>query len=291
MKSRLAILSTLLGVVMVYQGVFALDPRRYQGGFYDGYALSATSEYYRLNGSLPISLARYVGGVYDGYGTATSMSDISLPVTLSSFTAETGDGSVTLRWVTESEASNLGFRVYRSLEKEGEYTRLTSKLIEGAGTATGRRNYIFTDIRLTNGVTYWYKLEDIAFDGTTTMHGPISVIPQIGKSKALPTEFSLSQNFPNPFNPTTEILYELPAVSPVVLEVYNELGQKVEVLVDGVVEAGYHSVVWDAKDKASGVYFVRIEVGESEFIEVRKMVLCYEENLPVGLGVTSELPV
>ncbi len=273
MKNRLAILSIFLGVIMVCQGAFALDLSKYGGGFYDGYALSAASEYYRLDGSLPISLARYVGGVYDGYGTATSMSDISLPVTLSSFTIQAGDGEVSLRWVTESETSNLGFYVYRSLEKEGVYTRLTSKLIEGAGTATGRRNYIFIDIRLTNGVSYWYKLEDVSFDGTTTVHGPISVTPQTGKSRALPTKFALPQNFPNPFNPTTEIRYELPAISSVVLEVYNELGQKVEVLVDDLVEAGYHSVVWDAQNMASGVYFVRMEVGDSEFIEVRKTVL------------------
>ena len=57
------------------------------------------------------------------------------------------------------------------------------------------------------------------------------------------------------------------------LVVYDVLGLKVEVLVDDFVEAGYHSVVWDAKDMASGVYLVKMEAGD--FIEVRKMTLIH----------------
>ncbi len=209
------------------------------------------------------------------YALGSPTGDNPLPVALSSFTATAGDGKVTLRRVTESEVDNLGFHVYRSLEKEGIYERLTWKVIEGAGTAAGRREYAFTDVRLTNGVTYWYKIEDVAFDGATEMHGPISVIiPTLeAMATAIPDEFALSQNFPNPFNPTTEIRYQLPEISHVVLEVYNRLGQKVNVLIDDIVEAGYHSVVWDAGDMASGIYFVRMEAGDREFVEIRKMVL------------------
>jgi len=89
--------------------------------------------------------------------------------------------------------------------------------------------------------------------------------------RPLPTEFGLSQNVPNPFNPLTEICYQLPEASGVVLAIYDVLGRKVEVLVEGFVEAGYRSVVWDAEDAASGVYLVRMEVGD--FVEVRKMAL------------------
>ena len=84
-------------------------------------------------------------------------------------------------------------------------------------------------------------------------------------------EFGLSQNVPNPFNPVTEIRYQLPEASKVRLTVYDLLGQRVEILVDAFVEAGYRSVVWEAKDVASGVYLVRMEAGD--FVEVRKMVL------------------
>ena len=136
------------------------------------------------------------------------------------------------------------------------------------------REYAFTDVRLTNGLTSWYKLEDVAFDGTRTMHGPISVMQQAEeavKVKALPMEFGLSQNFPNSFNPVTEIRYQLPEASVVVLTVYDTLGQEVQVLAADFVEAGYWSVVWDTKEAASGVYFIQMAAGD--FVAVRRMAL------------------
>jgi len=92
----------------------------------------------------------------------------------------------------------------------------------------------------------------------------------------VPTQFSLSQNHPNPFNPLTIIEYSLPARSHVAIEVYNLLGQKVSTLVNQEMEAGVHQVIWDGKDSqgnkvSSGVYFYRIKA--ENFSEVKKMVL------------------
>jgi hypothetical protein len=115
-------------------------------------------------------------------------------------------------------------------------------------------------------VTYWYELEDIAFDGTTKMHGPISVVPQ----QVLPAEFGLSQNVPNPFNPQTTIAYQLPEASEVRLTVCNAAGQVVQVLLDAAMEAGAYRVTWDARGFGSGVYLIRLEAGA--FVETRKMV-------------------
>jgi len=164
--------------------------------------------------------------------------------------------------------------VYRALEAEGVYTRLTAELLEGAGTSTGWREYAFTDVRLTNGVTYWYKLQDVAFDGTRTMHGPISVTPQAdvaAEAHVLPTEFGLSQNVPNPFNPTTTIAYDLPEGSDVTLILSTITGQKVAVLVDTHQGAGHHTVLFDGSGLANGVYLYRLEAGG--FVETRRMVL------------------
>jgi hypothetical protein len=150
--------------------------------------------------------------------------------------------------------------------EDGEYERLTTELIEGAGSTTGRREYAFTDGRLTNEVTYWYQLEDIAYDGTTKMHGPISMVPQ----QVLPTAFGISQNVPNPFNPRTTIAYQLSEASEVRLTVCNAAGQVVQVLVDAAMEAGAYTITWDARGFGSGIYLVRLEAGW--FIETRKMV-------------------
>lgn len=93
-----------------------------------------------------------------------------------------------------------------------------------------------------------------------------------GSPANLPETFALNQNFPNPFNPTTNIEFDLPVRSHVKLSVYNVLGQEVATLLDEVVEAGSRiPVVWDASGVSSGVYFYRISA--DNFTETRKMLL------------------
>ena len=86
-----------------------------------------------------------------------------------------------------------------------------------------------------------------------------------------PQDFELEQNYPNPFNPTTMIRFALPKTSPVLLEVYNSLGQPVQTLVNEVREAGSYSQLFDAHTIASGVYFYRLQAGD--FVAARKLIL------------------
>jgi PKD repeat protein len=81
----------------------------------------------------------------------------------------------------------------------------------------------------------------------------------------------LHQNRPNPFNPTTEIAFSLPEASQVTLEVYNIMGQKVVTLINGYVEAGEHTVIWDGSNVTSGMYLYRLKAGAVD--ETRKMLL------------------
>ncbi|MHB9040135.1 MAG: T9SS type A sorting domain-containing protein, partial [Melioribacteraceae bacterium] len=93
----------------------------------------------------------------------------------------------------------------------------------------------------------------------------------VATTEEIPTEFALSQNFPNPFNPTTNIKFALPKESNVTLKIYNILGEEVANLVNKVMPAGYHTVNFDATRYASGMYIYRIEAGS--FVQVKKMLL------------------
>lgn len=90
-------------------------------------------------------------------------------------------------------------------------------------------------------------------------------------SPDMPTRFSLGQNYPNPYNPTTTINFDVPKASHVTLSVFNVLGQEVANLVDMEMEAGSHQVEFDGSGIASGVYFYRIAA--ENFSQTRKMVL------------------
>nr|MBN2278142.1 T9SS type A sorting domain-containing protein [candidate division Zixibacteria bacterium] len=92
----------------------------------------------------------------------------------------------------------------------------------------------------------------------------------------LPTEYALRQNFPNPFNASTSIEFDLPKAGQIELMIYNALGRKVRSLINSGYEAGRHSIIWDGNDQsgrpaASGIYFYVIKAGD--FSESRKMML------------------
>lgn len=92
-----------------------------------------------------------------------------------------------------------------------------------------------------------------------------------GQSTEVPGNFSLSANYPNPFNASTIIRYSLPATADVTIEIYDILGRKVEMLVQGEQPAGYHQITWDAMNRRSGIYFYRIKTGR--YSEVKKMII------------------
>ncbi|MCX6139083.1 MAG: M6 family metalloprotease domain-containing protein [Ignavibacteriales bacterium] len=87
----------------------------------------------------------------------------------------------------------------------------------------------------------------------------------------LPQEFAMDQNYPNPFNPSTTLRFALPQSSHVRLAIYNAIGQLVETVLDGVKEAGNHSVSFDASRLSSGVYFYTLDAGA--YHATKKMVL------------------
>jgi len=87
----------------------------------------------------------------------------------------------------------------------------------------------------------------------------------------LPTNYTLSQPYPNPFNPTTTIEFSIPQTEFVTVKVYNIVGNEITTLINEKLSTGNHSIQWDGSHQPSGVYFVKIE--SISFVQTRKMVL------------------
>ena len=81
-------------------------------------------------------------------------------------------------------------------------------------------------------------------------------------STNFPDAYSIKAAYPNPFNPSTTLEFELPMETDVSIVIYNLQGQVVSTLIEGAMELGYHSIIWDASQFSSGVYFIQFIAGE-----------------------------
>jgi hypothetical protein len=170
-------------------------------------------------------------------------------------------------------AALQGFNIYRS-----ETSPVTAESQNLIGSVEA--NILsFIDDNAAAGATYFYAVSAQYNEGESGLSNEVTVIVTAvtGQSPNLPDGFRLQQNFPNPFNPSTLIRYELPAGRHVVhLEVFNTLGEKIRTLVHEQQSAGSHQVQWDGRDDAgrqlaSGIYVYRLQAGS--FFQVRKMLL------------------
>ena len=144
----------------------------------------------------------------------------------------------------------------------GDSTKVTIRF-----TPDSSRSYVDTMFIANNSPVSPFK---VPLSGNGTLTGVKN------NQSGIPTVFSLSQNYPNPFNPSTTIQYGLPARSIVRIVIYNILGQAVKELINSEQQAGYQSIVWNAK-VASGMYFYRIvatslDNTNKRFIETKKML-------------------
>lgn len=125
---------------------------------------------------------------------------------------------------------------------------------------------IIDDIRIYGRVLTEDEIQDLYLETLNTF-----------LDKNFPVEYSLSPNYPNPFNPITKIQYQIPVQTHVTITVFNVLGQIMEVLVDRDMNPGEYTVIWDASKVSSGVYFYQISAESygqaSGFTKVRKCIL------------------
>jgi len=115
------------------------------------------------------------------------------------------------------------------------------------------------------------KSQYSAYSDIVNIYGSVNMFWKRDLSQIIPESNSLSQNFPNPFNPTTTIYYGIQEPGNVTVKIFNTLGQEIVTLVNERKEVGYHYVEWNAANLPSGVYFYKIQSGH--FAESKKMML------------------
>jgi hypothetical protein len=190
----------------------------------------------------------------------------AFPVELTSFTAKTMNAGIQLNWTTATEVNNYGFEVEKKLNTSWQEIGF----VAGHGNSNSPKNYSYIDNDVTNVSGLQYRLKQVNNDGTFEYSNPVSVTSYNMK-------FGLSQNFPNPFNPTTSIRYFISKDSFVNLTVYDMLGKKVEQLVNGIKPIGSYNVEFNGSNLPSGVYLYRLVLtptdGSEGFSAVKKLML------------------
>ncbi len=211
--------------------------------------------------------------------TPTGEGDVSLPVQLTYFRAQTdlsGSG-IRLTWETESETENLGFIIERRHSQNDSWSEIANfgmySELEGQGNSTKKHFYAFVDKSVQSEQFYDYRLGDVSYAGEVSYH--LQPVVGVWMGKLIPNKYFLSQNYPNPFNPSTTVTYGLPVDADVKIVVYDALGHEVAMLINAAQAAGNYDLTWQGTTNegcpiTSGIYLARIET--ETFTRVIKMV-------------------
>jgi hypothetical protein len=191
----------------------------------------------------------------------TSVDCSTLPVTLLNLSATPENKNVRLRWSTATEIDNKGFEIQRSTNGS---TWEGIGYVNGAGNSSITQNYSYLDQGLFPR-RYYYRLKQEDIDGKYKYSMVVAVLLE-GKG-----EFSLGQNYPNPFRTVTTIPYTLAERTQVSLTVYDMNGRVIKTLVNEKRDAGTHAENFHVGGLPSGLYYYKIQAGS--FTAVKKLVL------------------
>ncbi len=207
-----------------------------------------------------------------GYGTTIRSRPLAVTTTalpaITEFTAVPREGGIRLDWKIDTQDIVEGFRAHRTC------TGFPDVWIP-ADTLLSPETRTVADADVTAGLVYQYRLTMyLTKDREALSPGWVQV--SFVRSEPVPSVFSLGQNQPNPFTPSTLIPYGLPERAWVTVDVFDIRGRLIVTLVDESQDRGFKSTPWDGRDAAgvavpSGVYLYRLRAGE--FTETRKMVL------------------
>lgn len=193
--------------------------------------------------------------------------DFPFSVELSSFSAVRTQEGVAVNWSTASETDNDRFEVSRRELGSDEW--MTVGVVAGNGTSSAQHDYSIVD-RSVSSAGYYYQLAGFDANGNSQVFGSV-IVESVTEVVPAVNSYELTGNYPNPFNPTTNIQFSVGETAEITLNVYDVQGRIVAELVNGVVEAGAHEIAFDATGLTSGVYFAQMRGTFGS--DVMKMVL------------------
>jgi uncharacterized protein (TIGR02145 family) len=185
-----------------------------------------------------------------------------LPVELTSFTTSILENSVILNWETATEINTSSFEIQRRGKDISVWTKISS--LQAAGNSSIKKNYCYIDKNIPSG-NYFYQLKIVDLDGSFKYSDivDVEVVP--------PVNYELLNAYPNPWNPTTTIRYQIPINVFVTIKVFDALGKEVITLVNEVKSAGRYEILFNGKDLSSGVYYYQMKA--SKYTKTKKIIL------------------
>ncbi|GEM_PF-3382684 len=185
-----------------------------------------------------------------------------------------------LTWHRSTHPSNATYQVYRSINNQSNFSQITEEALS---------DVTFTDpeVKLGSGFTlFYYRIRAFNSDGSRSSPGYSNVDSttglyqpyKLGTAQAqIPSETKIKDVYPNPFNPSTTIRYQLSALSRVKFEIYDVLGRRLVTLVNDMKEPGYYIEIFNGSPFASGIYFMHMIIdplnGTAPAVETRKILL------------------
>jgi CubicO group peptidase (beta-lactamase class C family) len=215
-----------------------------------------------INGEPPLDILLYIGALLWDYDHLPGVT----VVTPNGGEAWVMNETVDITWTSESVDD---VKIELSIDSGTSWTTIVDST-----PSSGTYSWIVN--AATPSAECLMRINDISdstlYDESDSVFA-IDILPLVENNldENIPTEYEVTQNFPNPFNPVTTIKYQIPELSFVTLKVYDVLGNEVGTLVNEEKPIGNYEVEFDGVDLPSGVYFYRLQAGD--FVETKKMIL------------------
>jgi len=200
--------------------------------------------------------------------------DNTLPVVLSAFVASiNSQNGINLMWATQSEANLNGYYLLRATIDDLSQATVISPLIPATNTSQ-QQVYLFTDKNIYEEGMYYYWLEIQDYNAHSSYYGSRYIYFEGTPNSAMEYKLitGIRSIYPNPFNPSTTISYELNKKAEVKIEIYNNRGQVIQTFALGQKDKGRYKLIWEGKDKNNsncgcGIYFIRMLVDRESYMQ------------------------